>query len=114
MSTEIDITKPPFVLIEGVFNARSVGGYPLASNPHLHVKPNIFYRSGELSSITDSGIKTLRDELGIRQIFDVRSNGEVLGYKARELNDVEGVGFERVAVKMVPEPRFQPTDLGER
>ncbi|KAH8835007.1 protein-tyrosine phosphatase-like protein [Flagelloscypha sp. PMI_526] len=111
-TADVDITKPPFVVIDGVFNARAVGGYELSDGKH--VKDNIFFRAGELSSITPDGVKTLRDDLGIRQIFDTRSDAEIAGYKAKELNDVEGVGFERIQLDVLKNHRFEPVGLAER
>lgn len=66
---------PPFVSVEGTFNFRSVGGYPIPSNPALRVKPDFLFRSGELSGITATGAETLAS-LNINIAFDLRAKNE--------------------------------------
>ena len=66
---------PPFVPVEGTFNFRSVGGYVLPSNSALRVKPDFLFRSGELSSVTPTGVKTLA-ALNINTAFDLRAQNE--------------------------------------
>jgi protein tyrosine/serine phosphatase len=76
---------PPFIQIEGVFNVRSVGGYATSSNETLRVKPNLLFRSGELSAITPNGAHAL-SSLGINTIFDLRATNEIQKFKTSSPN----------------------------
>ncbi|KAH7928265.1 hypothetical protein BV22DRAFT_1030920 [Leucogyrophana mollusca] len=71
-------TLPPFIVIDGVINFRDVGGYA-TSNPELIVKPHVVFRSGEVTRITEDGKQELR-KLGVRKIFDLRTDGEIKDY----------------------------------
>lgn len=48
------LSKPPFVSIPGVDNVRDLGAYP-TKYPGMVTKPNILYRAGEISNITEEG-----------------------------------------------------------
>lgn len=48
------LSRPPFVSISGVVNARDLGGCP-TDTPGFITKPNLVYRSGEVSYITEGG-----------------------------------------------------------
>jgi hypothetical protein len=74
-----DVTSSPFVEVEGVFNIRSVGGCPIPARG-LFLKSPTLFRSGELFGITPTG-KSQLTALGIRRVFDLRSDAEIAGYK---------------------------------
>lgn len=65
------LSQAPFVNIEGTFNARDIGKLPETT-----VRPGFVFRSGMLARLTDKGKATLADDLGIRRIFDFRSQSE--------------------------------------
>ncbi|KAF9446879.1 hypothetical protein P691DRAFT_824264 [Macrolepiota fuliginosa MF-IS2] len=92
MASLIVPLDPPFIQVDGVFNFRSVGGYFLSSNKTLHVKPNLLFRSGELSGISPTGIQAL-STLGVNTIFDLRSKNETDKWKTHtpHLGDVKVV-----------------------
>lgn len=107
------LTEPPFVQAEGVINIRDAGGQPsyLSSRADRIVKLRYLYRAGEPSRITPKGIAQLRDELGVRMIFDLRSEVEVKGYKADPLI-IEGVGFVKVPISSAG--AYDPVSLAKR
>lgn len=107
------LTQPPFVQAEGVINLRDAGGQPshLPSRKNHIVKPRYLYRAGEPSKITPKGIAQLRDDLGVRKIFDLRSDLEVKGYKASPLI-IEGIGFVKAPVSSVE--AYDPISLAKR
>lgn len=114
------ITEPPFVQAEGVINLRDAGGQPshLSSHTNHIVKPRYLYRAGEPSRITPKGIIQLRDELGVRKVFDLRSDVEVKGYKADPLT-IEGVGFVEAPIGFPKAPissaeAYDPYSLARR
>ena len=107
------LTEPPFVQAEGVINLRDAGGQRsnLPSYTNHIVKLRYLYRAGEPSRITPKGIVQLRDELGVRKIFDLRSDVEVKGYKADPLI-IEGVGFVQAPVSSAG--AYDPVSLALR
>jgi hypothetical protein len=48
------LSNPPFVSIPGVVNVRDLGSYP-TKYPGMMTRPNIMYRSGEISKIAETG-----------------------------------------------------------
>jgi hypothetical protein len=90
------LSSPPFAVVEGVINIRDVGGYPIQSKPSLVVKPGSIFRSGDLSRITDLGKKQIH-ALGIKTIFDLRSDLEIQTYKTQPVG-IDGVETVRVPV----------------
>ena len=49
------LSSPPFVTIDGVFNARDIGSLPIVSDTALETRPRFAYRSAEISAIQESG-----------------------------------------------------------
>ncbi|KAJ3572319.1 hypothetical protein NP233_g3170 [Leucocoprinus birnbaumii] len=90
MAKELAPTDPPFIQIEGVFNFRGIGGYIVTFNDtQLRVKPNLLFRSGELSAITAEGAKILTS-LNVNTVFDLRAKNETERFKTSppELGDI--------------------------
>ena len=94
LQTDI-LSSPPFVVVDGVFNIRAVGGYAI-STPGLIVKPLHIFRSADLSRITDIGNKQLRS-LGIKVVFDLRTKLEIARDDKGQL-DVEGIRVVNTSV----------------
>ena len=61
--------------LDGVLNARDVGGYPAAHGKR--VRWRTIYRTGQLTLLTPAASSALRDELGVQAIWDLRSADEV-------------------------------------
>lgn len=107
------LTEPPFVQAEGIINLRDAGGQPsnLPSRANHIVKLRYLYRAGEPSRITPKGVTQLRDDLGVRMVFDLRSDVEVKGYKADPLI-IEGVGSVKAPVSSAE--GYDPVSLARR
>ncbi|KAI0636371.1 protein-tyrosine phosphatase-like protein [Trametes polyzona] len=94
------LSAPPFVQVEGVFNIRDFGaGMPVAAhgdaNHARRVKPLVLFRSGEFGRITDRGIQQFR-ALGIRKVYDLRSDSEVAKYQSDK--SIDGVDVVRAPI----------------
>lgn len=71
--------------VDGISNFRDIGGwritsprFPLEGDPSpskYYVRHNLMFRSAHLGNTTEEGLKTMKD-LGIKVIFDLRSEGE--------------------------------------
>ena len=61
--------------IEGCNNFRDLGGYPATAGRSLRWRT--LYRADALHRLTPAGVRRLRDELGLREIIDLRSTGEL-------------------------------------
>ncbi|KAJ7125423.1 protein-tyrosine phosphatase-like protein [Mycena epipterygia] len=99
---------PPFVVIEGLINVRSVGGY--TTSGHSLVKPILLFRAADPSRITPTGKEQLL-ALGVRRVFDFRADDEITSYKSAA-PEIPGVEFVRAPVS---ESRaFDPVSLSAR
>jgi protein tyrosine/serine phosphatase len=63
------------VLVDGCHNFRDLGGYPTADGGALHWRR--LFRADGLHSLSPTGIATLRDELKLGDIIDLRSSYEL-------------------------------------
>ena len=90
------LSSPPFVIVDGVINIRDIGGYLIQANMSLMIKPGIVFRSGEPSCISGLGKEQLR-ALGIKTIFDLRSDFEMKNYNIQG-TEIEGVRTIRVPI----------------
>jgi len=89
VATEASFTTtdlgPRVMTVDGVYNVRDMGGYLTASGKTT--KQGLIYRGGALSpsadypnvQITESGIATMAEEMGIRTEIDFRNSTEALG-----------------------------------
>jgi protein-tyrosine phosphatase len=66
---------PRRVEVEGCNNFRDLGGYPTADGRRLRWRT--LFRADALHHLTPRGVAQLRDELGIRDVVDLRSSGEI-------------------------------------
>ncbi|KAJ7044685.1 protein-tyrosine phosphatase-like protein [Mycena alexandri] len=90
------LSRAPFVSIPGVINVRDLGGLPSHLYPNLITKPGFLFRSAELSGITVEG-KLRVKELGITEVYDLRSDTEIAKYNS-PLPHIEGVNISHVPV----------------
>ncbi|GAP83211.1 putative tyrosine phosphatase [Rosellinia necatrix] len=65
------LSSPPFVFVEGTFNARDLGLVP--DSP---LRANYAFRSGALGGLTDNGKAVLTGQMGVKRVFDLRSPDE--------------------------------------
>lgn len=73
------LETPPFVGVPGLFNTRDLGLVPAVSSPQRGlIRPGFLYRTGSLQHLdaNPAGQAVLRDQLGVRRIFDLRSREE--------------------------------------
>ena len=61
--------------VEGCNNFRDLGGYPTRDGRRL--RTGLLFRADGLHHLTPRGVATLRDELGVRDVVDLRSSGEI-------------------------------------
>ncbi len=61
------------VTIDGVSNTRDIGGYETA---YGYVQQGLVYRSARLESISESGLNTLKNNLGVKTDLDLRGETE--------------------------------------
>lgn len=61
------------VTIDGVSNTRDIGGYETA---YGYVRQGLVFRSARLESISDDGLETLKNELGVKTDLDLRGKAE--------------------------------------
>lgn len=69
----------PFVGVPGLFNTRDLGLVPPTCSPQRGlIRPGFLYRTGSLQHLAanPAGQAVLRDRLGVRRIFDLRSRQE--------------------------------------
>ena len=79
---------PPAPLpIEGTYNFREIGGYPVAGGGQT--RAGALYRSDALAGLTEAGRASVAD-LGLRRILDLRSGPEL----ATDASAIEGLGIE--------------------
>ncbi|ANB14997.1 hypothetical protein AWJ20_2616 [Sugiyamaella lignohabitans] len=62
--------------VEGVANFRDFGGYKSSKFPSQSVRSGLLFRSANLSLATEKGKSVMTNELGIKTIFDLRSESE--------------------------------------
>lgn len=79
---------PPFIDLPGLPNLRDAGGYVLAADhpdatktttapPRRMVRRGVLFRASEPSRLTDAEAAHLTDRLGIRTVYDLRSQTEI-------------------------------------
>lgn len=79
------------VNVDGVSNVRDIGGYNAQGNSK--VKYGLIYRGARLNAITDDGIATFTQELGIKTELDVR-----YGTDGGKAVDMEGVAYKQLGM----------------
>ncbi|KAK5661555.1 hypothetical protein OQA88_11463 [Cercophora sp. LCS_1] len=81
------LSTPPFVYVPGTFNTRDIGLVPGSS-----IKPGLVFRTGSLGGLQDQGKALLKDTLGIKTIFDLRSIRE---HASQPYPEIEGIQIVR-------------------
>ncbi|KAF7355628.1 hypothetical protein MSAN_01480100 [Mycena sanguinolenta] len=120
------LSRLPFVTVAGVINIRDLGGLPSHLYPDLVTKPGYLYRSAELSGITEEGKrlhkfvelsphhalgKAQLNELGITQVFDLRSDTEIAKYNS-PVPHIDGVQISHVPVFKIED--YSPEMMAKR
>ncbi|KAK5113032.1 hypothetical protein LTR85_011054 [Meristemomyces frigidus] len=103
---DTSLPSPPFIDIPGIHNFRGVGGH--------YVGPGLVFRSADPTKATKSGLEKMRQDLGIRVIYDLRSAPEI----KRDGPEWAGVAvdkadvFEPYGIKREWVPVFAAKDYG--
>ncbi|GIK02965.1 hypothetical protein Aspvir_007030 [Aspergillus viridinutans] len=86
------LSRPPFRIVEGVFNIRDLGHIG-----HPGIQPGLVYRSGLLANLTEVGKSQLVSELSLGAVFDLRVTGKgtpppvnLSDFTANDGNDAHG------------------------
>ena len=79
------------VNVDGLSNVRDIGGYEAQGNSK--VQYGLIYRGARLNAITDEGIATFTQELGIKTEIDVR-----YGTDGGKAVDMEGVAYKQLGM----------------
>ncbi len=80
-SFTVELSMPRWIFAEGTYNVRDIGGYKTVDGKR--VRQGMIFRGGELDGeqegrvLTEFGIETMRDHLGIRFDLDLRASEEV-------------------------------------
>jgi protein tyrosine/serine phosphatase len=61
--------------LDGCLNFRDLGGYKTQDGRHL--RTGQLFRSDALHYMTETDVRTVRDEIGVRVVIDLRSSGEI-------------------------------------
>ncbi len=93
-------------LVSGATNFRDIGGLPAGEGS---TREGVLYRSGNLVSLDDAGVRTLR-RLGIRRVIDLRDDAEVAHAPSR-LDDLE-IEVQREPLFLGSVASFFALDLG--
>jgi protein-tyrosine phosphatase len=68
------LTPPSWLELEGVVNARDLGGLPTVDG--RTTRPGVLLRTGHLQFVTDGDRRRLIDQIGVRTVVDLRTDGE--------------------------------------
>ncbi|MHC1747815.1 MAG: tyrosine-protein phosphatase [Cellulosilyticaceae bacterium] len=98
------------VAIEGAYNFRDAGGYETEDG--RYVKWGKFFRSGELSQLTDSDIDLI-EKLEIKHILDYRTTFEYEYHPDREIPGIRHYLIPALKVDPAKEPIFSCEKLIE-
>lgn len=101
------LPSPPFHHIGGINNLRDVGGY--AISPTCSVRRGFIYRSAHLCEPTPIGARDVVDKLGIKAIYDFRSDPEDLRSPSCDIP-----GTERKHVPVFRDQDASPDSLALR
>ncbi|EED14439.1 conserved hypothetical protein [Talaromyces stipitatus ATCC 10500] len=135
-AVRLESPPPRFLSVGGVVNIRELGGHScngLSPTPasksspdnklevtprgsdDLRIRPGFLFRSAQPSQITPAGIETLIHELGIKSIFDFRSQTEIELVTTRYPDSLlEIPGTTRYSVPVFREGDFSPVSLAKK
>lgn len=86
-------TADRIIKLQGVLNARELGGIPLKNG--RQVKHGRIIRTGRLSSLTDEDRKLLKEKWNVTRIVDLRNNRETGEYPDA---DIENAVYQQIAI----------------
>jgi protein tyrosine/serine phosphatase len=87
---------PNWIELEGVVNARDVGGLPTTDG--RRTRSGVLIRTANLISMTEADVARLVDELGVRRVVDLRTDVEVRKSGPGRLNRAETVTVHHLSL----------------
>ena len=78
-----------WVRLDGTTNTRDLGGLPTADGGRT--RTGVVLRSDNLQTLTEDDVRRLVDEIGLREVIDLRTTAEILLEGRGPLRDVPGV-----------------------
>lgn len=112
-SSDPSLLSPPFIPMRGLPNLRDAGGYRLADDPSRMVRRGVLLRASEPSRLTDEEAARLTGELGVRALYDLRSQAEI-DRDAGKRNVREVPGAERIFAPVFPHEDYSPEAVALR
>ncbi|KAK4542480.1 hypothetical protein LTR36_006732 [Oleoguttula mirabilis] len=110
---DTSLPSPPFIEIPGIFNFRGIGGH--------YVGPGLIFRSADPTKATSIGLQKMRQDLGIRVIYDLRSAPEIkrdgpewAGVAVDKADVFEPYGIKREWVPVFAEKDYGPEQVALR
>lgn len=103
--------------VEGVLNFRDFGGFPVREKRGLKrmwVRPGILFRSGKLDNITEGGRREMVEKLGVRQVFDFRSETELATGSSGEGEVFSDPGVTTEHAALFSRAEYSPEALAKR
>lgn len=98
------MSRPPFVAIPGVVNARDISGYASGSS-QSPVRSGFAYRSGALGKVSPEGRVFLLRQLGITVIFDLRHQGERMQSPSPDIEGIQTIWAPYTYTPVPVDPR---------
>lgn len=86
---EVGTMEAQSIGLEGVSNARQLGGYQTVDG--RHVKDGVLLRTGALSGATEADINTLVNDYSLGYVVDFRTSAEIAAAPDPEIDGVENV-----------------------
>ena len=78
--------EPDLIPLEGLFNSRDLGGYKTADGRSVKYKKIL--RSGELAYLSDSDVRILTGDYGLKRVYDLRYPSDVVSCPDRKIDGV--------------------------
>lgn len=100
---------PRWLTIEGVYNARDLGGY-LTEDGRYRIRQGMIYRGTKFDSITEAGIEKLLNVYGVKTDLDLRDSSDAgwdgktspVGDKINYIS-TRGIGYASSLIEMYAE-----------
>ncbi|KAI0176488.1 tyrosine phosphatase [Hypoxylon sp. FL1284] len=103
----------PFIGIPGVLNFRDIGGYPISSLPGKMIRQGIVFRSSQPAKADDEAVERIR-QLGIKQVYDLRSPHEFINGSSHNPPVREWEGIEKVFAPVFLDEDYSPEAVAIR
>ncbi|MDN5917510.1 MAG: tyrosine-protein phosphatase [Pseudonocardia sp.] len=103
-----DVGQDRWLQFDGLSNARDIGGLPLEGGGH--VRPGVLLRTEALEHLSPGDVRRLLDVHGVRQVLDLRTDGERVRHGRGELFTA---GVDTHLLSFIPEEGRALPELDE-